>query len=257
MRYLLTILLIAATLNMNAQTLRELQPELSRLVDKSKEGEKKYNDDLKKYYELVEKYGYGFTVDTLTDKEKEFYKNSTYVEDGEGYWDVLGPGCSWYCGGGLDTQTASSYLKGTKNISYIPKNMHDLNYETAWVEGVDGYGVGESVTYHFPPESPRITSLIVVNGYVKSEKTWKENSRVKKLKMYISDVPYVILNLEDTRKEQIFNVAPLGYGDRKDWDKLKAKPWWSIKFEIMEVYEGDKYDETAITEIYFDGVDVH
>jgi hypothetical protein len=25
----------------------------------------------------------------------------------------------------------------------------------------------------------------------------------------------------------------------------------------LEVYKGDKYDDTAITEIYFDGIDVH
>lgn len=34
-------------------------------------------------------------------------------------------------------------------------------------------------------------------------------------------------------------------------------PDWKIRFEIMEVYPGDKYDDTVITEIYFDGTDVH
>jgi len=34
-------------------------------------------------------------------------------------------------------------------------------------------------------------------------------------------------------------------------------PPLKIKFEILEVYEGDKYKDTAITEIYFDGIDVH
>jgi hypothetical protein len=92
---------------------------------------------------------------------------------------------------------------------------------------------------------------------VKSEKAWKENSRVKKLKMYIDNKPLAILNLYDTRKEQHFKFEPLGYSDREDWDKLKSKSWWTIKFEILEVYGGDKYDDTAITEIYFDGIDVH
>jgi hypothetical protein len=26
-----------------------------------------------------------------------------------------------------------------------------------------------------------------------------------------------------------------------------------LKFEILEVYQGDKYEDTAITEIYFEG----
>lgn len=30
-----------------------------------------------------------------------------------------------------------------------------------------------------------------------------------------------------------------------------------MKFKILDVYKGDKYDGTAITEIYFDGIDVH
>jgi len=30
-----------------------------------------------------------------------------------------------------------------------------------------------------------------------------------------------------------------------------------MKFEILEVFKGDKYDDTAISEIYFDGIDVH
>ena len=32
-------------------------------------------------------------------------------------------------------------------------------------------------------------------------------------------------------------------------------PPWTLKFEIMEVYKGKKYDDVAITEIYFDGLD--
>ncbi|WP_449508538.1 hypothetical protein [Dawidia soli] len=30
-----------------------------------------------------------------------------------------------------------------------------------------------------------------------------------------------------------------------------------MKFEILEVYEGAKYDDTVISEIFFDGIDVH
>jgi hypothetical protein len=43
----------------------------------------------------------------------------------------------------------------------------------------------------------------------------------------------------------------LGYEDKE------TAPAWSIKFEILEVYPGEKYQDAAITEIYFDGIDVH
>jgi hypothetical protein len=69
--------------------------------------------------------------------------------------------------------------------------------------------------------------------------------------MYYNDKPYVVLNLQDTMNLQSFNVGILGYEDRD------SAPAWSIKFEILEVYPGEKYEDTAITEIYFDGIDVH
>ncbi|MBC6491823.1 hypothetical protein BC349_12245 [Flavihumibacter stibioxidans] len=59
-------------------------------------------------------------------------------------------------------------------------------------------------------------------------------------------------------QEQHFKLEqPLGYGDRSNTKQLSAKPGWALQFEITAVYPGAKYDDTAITEIYFDGIDVH
>ena len=96
-----------------------------------------------------------------------------------------------------------------------------------------------------------------MNGYVKSEKAWRENSRVKQLKLYINGVPTALLNLEDTRNEQIFEVEPIGNANRKNLEELRTKPNWTLTFEITEVYKGEKYADTAITEIYFDGIDMY
>ena len=124
-------------------------------------------------------------------------------------------------------------------------------------ERLAGHGIGQYLTYHVRPTNPRITEIIVVNGYVKSDKLWHENSRVKKLKMYIDDKPFAILNLQDTKAEQHFKVEPIGNSNREDWEALKKLPEWTMKFEILEVYPGTKYEDTALTEIYFDGIDVH
>lgn len=40
-------------------------------------------------------------------------------------------------------------------------------------------------------------------------------------------------------------------------DALQLKKDWTLKFEILEVYEGSKYSDTVISEIYFNGIDVH
>ena len=252
---IITPFLTLFTLIVSGQTIKEMQPKLGQLIDKNLHGESEFiklQDQCENFW-LTHRDG--FDESKLSATEKKLYEQCAF--DVEGYWDIIGVGCSWYCGGGQDTNSASSTLKALKGINYSANNIHDLNYKTAWIEGVPGYGIGESIIYHFPPQTPRITDIIVVNGYVKSQTAWQDNSRVKRLKIYVDNKPFAILNLADSRQEQTFKFDPLGYGDRKDWKILQAKPWWTIKFEIMEVYKGDKYDDTAITEIYFDGIDVH
>ena len=34
-------------------------------------------------------------------------------------------------------------------------------------------------------------------------------------------------------------------------------PDWKLRFEILEVYPGSKFEDIAISELYFDGIDVH
>ena len=156
--------------------------------------------------------------------------------------------CSWYCGGQIDSVTASSALADR----YAAEKAHDFSIVTAWVEGVDGNGEGEYIKYAFPGTCPRITTVLIHNGYVKNWDVWRDNGRVKKLLMYYNDKPYVILHLQDTANLQRFDVGILGHEERSE-----ASPAWSIKFEILEVYPGKKYEDTVITEIYFDGIDVH
>ena len=238
----------------DSQDLKEMFPKFGRMLDFNE----KDAAEFRKMIAVLDEVEWDF--DKLTDKQKKYVEKHNIGEVSTGYWETVGGGCSWYCGGGPDSISASSYLKSKNaNINYLPENAHDFSFETAWVEGVKGYGIGEYLTYHFRQTSPRITTIIVATGYVKSEKAYRENSRVKKLKMYIDDKPIAVLNLEDCRREQIFEFEPIGRkpAENADWDELNKLPRWTLKFEILEVYPGDKYDDTAISEIYFDGIDVH
>ena len=227
---------------------KDLFPEYSHLLD--------FSDKAKAEWGLRDT-----LMQQLTDGKKKWDSFSQdekhilqkYGEVYEDIWDIVGSGCSWYCGGGPKKVSASSYLSSQGKINYKPENAHDLSYKNAWVEGVSGYGVGEYLTYTFEHNSPRITDIIVVNGYVKSTSSWINNSRVKKLKVYIDDEPYAILNLRDEIAAQYFKVDTLGYG----WSEGQKQPDWTLRFEILEVYKGNKYDDTVISEIYFDGIDVH
>ena len=201
------------------------------------------NTNLEECHRVVHKASTDYN--SLTDVEKALY--GFIVEDSVLAHFYSG-NCSWYCGGQIDSVTASSAL-GEK---YAAEKAHDFSIVTAWVEGVEGNGEGEYIKYAFPGTCPRITTVLIHNGYVKNWDVWRDNGRVKRLLMYYNDKPYVILHLQDTANLQSFEVGILGNEERSE-----TSPAWSIKFEILEVYPGEKYEDTAITEIYFDGIDVH
>ncbi len=171
---------------------------------------------------------------------------------GEGYLDI----------------TASSELASADG-RYAAENLHALcGRESAWAEGVEGNGIGESITYHDCNDwhvrnrwdyikyeewylenenkiNPldgyiRYTQICIVNGYAKNRKTWEENGRVKTLLMYVEDKPYAYLELEDTIKPQYFTLP---------WEDIMVAERGDItfRFVIEDVYPGTTYEDTCLT----------
>ncbi|GAA3967905.1 hypothetical protein GCM10022407_12540 [Hymenobacter antarcticus] len=204
----------------------------------------KIDNEIKRQSELLKKEKL-----TSTEQKELDILLEKYGEVVESMWDIVDGGCSWYCGGGNYEVKSSSSLNSEKGIKYQAKNANDLNYRTAWVEGKPDEGVGEYLEYYFKNNSPRITEIIISNGYMKSETAWKNNNRVKKLKLSVNGKPFGILNLEDSKSDQKFKLGTFGH-NKNGTDLI-------LRFEIVEVYKGGKFNDTAITEIYFDGIDVH
>jgi len=223
----------------------DLKPRISRIKDLGPKAMKEYED----HAGVAKKLTQGVQVESLSARERALV-NKYGGEEGVSIWDTMDMGCSWYCGGGPSTVTASSELKPSGSAAYGAWNAHDFSLKTAWVEGAAGYGVGESLKYIFKNKSPRVTGVLIYNGYVKDEKAWADNSRVKLLRLYANDSLYALLRLADTRDLQTFDL-PEPLGRRTDGKDLE------LKFEIAEVYEGKLFKDTALTEIYFDGIDVH
>jgi len=244
-KILIMTALVAATCTANAQVIKELSPTKPEPTNReqircfSEQGAANYA----KAEKMIEEKG-----DKMTEADWEYVSKLGYDEMQGSYFSLGTAGCSWYCGNGDPIKiTASSRLASQGANNYNEKNLHDFRANTPWVEGVQGYGIGEWVEYTFKAQNPRITTIIILNGYNKSESAWKNNSRVKKLKLYIKGKPVAILNLEDTRCTQFFEIDPV----------TDANKEWTMRFEIVDVYKGDKWDDTAISEIYFDGLDVH
>lgn len=241
MKFLTTILFITffQVLSYGQNTLKNYFPKYVSEVDLSV----KTQNEIKRMNEISDKKNRSANEKTEVDTLYEKYYEAETV------WNIEPLGCSWYCGGGNYAIKSSSALASTKNIKYDAESANDLSYETAWVEGKSDEGIGEFLEYFFKNESPRITKIIISNGYMKSDTAWKNNNRVKKLKFSVNGKPFGILNLEDSKSDQTFDLGTFGH-NKNGTDLV-------LKFEILEVYKGEKFNDTAITEIYFDGIDVH
>ncbi len=177
---------------------------------------------------------------------ENFNKNNELFED---IWDVEGVACSWYCGNEVQKVNASSSLAIQGKNKYTAQQAEDGTLKTAWIEGKTDSGIGEYIEFYFK-RSTEITSVHIYNGYIKSEQAWKDNGRVKKIALYINDTFYAFLELQDNKYEQIFKL-PKVIGNRKGGKSLV------FKFQINEIYKGDKYEDTAISDIRFDGPNSH
>lgn len=171
-----------------------------------------------------------------------YVSGNYYDEDDILYWDLH---CSPYtCG--AENVVASSALSAQGSTAYSITNINDWNHETAWVEGVEGYGIGQWIEFQDVWADGVITAISILNGYVKNDKAWSENSRVKRLLVYLNGSPIGILMLEDSRSLQAFSIGDL-LGDDVYISYISK-----LRLEILDVYPGTKYQDTVISEVYFD-----
>lgn len=118
---------------------------------------------------------------------------------------------------------------------YGSKNLIDNSYKS-WVEGVEGDGIGESISFEF--ESPiDIKGIGIRNGYG-DLRLYFANNRVKHLEVYINDAFKTCFRLADTCDSYVYSFLR--------YDNVKK-----ISFTIKDVYKGTKYHDTCLNEIYF------
>lgn len=182
------------------------------------------------------------------------YKAKQVLEMSDAQYEEANAGCSWYCGAPDIIVSASSFLPHSKGgINYKPSNVHDFRLKTAWAEGKPGDGIGAKLNFDFvmkgvDNQNLTVEGLTIVNGYRKSRQLWKDNSRIKKLKMYIDNKPYAIIELADA-----YGFQGIDFGKVKLTSNVNRR----ISFEITEVYKGDKYSDTVLSQIEFYGSGVH
>jgi hypothetical protein len=159
---------------------------------------------------------------------------------------------------GLITKSSSTLKE------YPVKNLFDNRIDTAWVEGAKGDGIGEWISIELNPAANSTDCPIIlyyfgmIPGYLKSDKTWEENNRIKSALLIIDRhrndavgqqddyINYAILRLKfnDFKGFQAFNI------DYYDGFIATSKKIWIV---IEDVYKGTKYNDTCISEMAVGG----
>ena len=151
-------------------------------------------------------------------------------------------GCEMASEFGADSQgSASSYLPADSEYYYFPCKGYDHNNSTAWVEGVDGDGKGQWLEIPVP-SGENLSVMRISNGYASNEDTWAKNNRVKKAKLTFSNGITQTIELDDFFGYQfVYLDTPffVSYDDENVTAKL----------EILEVYPGSKFNDTALSEV--------
>lgn len=196
------------------------------------------------------------TYESYQECDSDFFDYEDYDENQKpiGSLEFL-KGCNWYCGGTIKSITSSSELEENNGITYSPINAHDFDKDSSWVEGKPGYGIGEFIEYEFDFSEDigyngnlGINKLIIANGYKNNLETWKNNSRVKQLELFLNNESFCVINLIDSFEIQTVDIEII---------KFPVNKPTKLKFVIIDVYCGDKYQDTAISLLMFDGVGVH
>lgn len=141
----------------------------------------------------------------------------------------------------ISSTTSSSHLAnetyGNKTYVYSAEKAFDNDMTTCWSEGVDGYGVGESITVSFD-DVYEISELSLWNGLCTSEDLFYKNSRLHNITVTLSNgnsYDFECSGGWDSRHNSF------SFGGNIETS--------SITITIQSVYEGDKYKDTCISEI--------
>ncbi|MBR2736769.1 MAG: zinc ribbon domain-containing protein [Firmicutes bacterium] len=121
-----------------------------------------------------------------------------------------------------------------KNYDHSPGNIMDGKLTTAWVEGVSGYGTGESITLRLSSET-LLTSITLHAGYQKSASLYAKNCRPKGITVLFSDGSSRGFDLQDVNAAQTLSLGQVVTD--------------SVTVRIDSVYAGTKYQDTCISEI--------
>ena len=134
------------------------------------------------------------------------------------------------------TASASSIRLAVQANTYYASNAIDGKRSTAWIEGVDGPGIGEWIRFDFDREI-NLHRILFQPGYFKSPSVWAQNNRLATVTAQFSDGSSRQLNFSDRMDSQKIDIT-------------SVKTRW-VRLVIESVYYGSDPD-TALSEVAFE-----
>lgn len=131
----------------------------------------------------------------------------------------------------------TSIETSSQSGNYTSTLLQDGKLDTAWAEVAKENGIGEWIKFHSSIDQD-ISGIEIINGYSKSNSTYTENNRVKRLRVEFSDRSSLEKELKDNA---MLDLQKVEFGKT-----VKTK---YIKITILDVYRGSKYQDTCISEI--------
>lgn len=131
--------------------------------------------------------------------------------------------------------SASSQLEDYSGFNYSPDNLFDGNNNTCWAEGASDGGINQSI-FIKSHEEIWIKSISITNGYCKNYELYRNNNRVKKIKISFDDKE-LYFDLSDNFDNPV-NIL--------SFEPVKTS---SITITIIDIYAGKKWNDTCISEI--------
>lgn len=155
---------------------------------------------------------------------------------------------------GLFGNDDTEYVSWT--CRYAPGNLQDGDHQTAWVEGVEGYGIGEVV---FIPCLDLKKPVEIWAGFGKSPDLFKFNSRPRKVNVAIvkgkfdggAQTGFAIYDLEVIKKVEVDLIDTNGFQPLSipNYEAKEGDDEYYLGIQILDVYKGSKWEDTCISEI--------
>ena len=142
------------------------------------------------------------------------------------------------------TAKASSTLPSSGGNTYGTANLTDGRYDTAWVEGKDGDGIGEYLDFKVP-KGTLLKGFVIVPGYMKSRSLLEKNGVPVSLE---AETGGMIYPLDLSGSDEMF----LTEGEYCYCSfSAPVVSDGNVRITIKDVRSGSRYDDTCISELYF------